>query len=188
MPGCGRQDRQVVRRESTYVDRAMAYDDLEGHWARMYLEQLAQYTVGWLGGKAAPDEALTQLDYMALLASAEGYVVDLTQEGAADDLYSYAIRRGLITEAEREDGKRLTRGETVKILLRSLGYGPVAELPGIFRCDFADADAIPAELMGYAALAQGLGLVIGDPKGNFAPNRRTDRCEAAVMLWRYMSR
>ena len=179
---------EVVRRESTYVDQTMAYDDIEGHWAQAYLEELAEYNVGWLGGKARPDDSLTQVEYMALLASAEGYVVDLTQEGAADDLYSYAIRRGLIAEAEREDGKRLTRGETVKILLRSLGYGPVAELPGIFRCDFADADAIPAELMGYAALAQGLGLVIGDPKGNFAPNRRTDRCEAAVMLWRYMSR
>ena len=179
---------EVVRRENSYVAQTVAYDDLEGHWAQTYLEQLAEYNVGWLGGKARPDEALTQLDYMALLASAEGYVPDLTQEGAADDLYRYAISRGLITEEEREDGRFLTRGETVKILLRSLGYGPVAELKGIFRCDFGDADAIPAELMGYAALAQGLGLVVGDPENNFGPNRPTARCEAAVMLWRYLSR
>ena len=179
---------QVVRRESSYVDLTVTYDDIEGHWAQMYLEQLAEYNVGWLGGKAAPDEAMTQLDYMALLASAEGYVVDLTQEGAADDLYQYAIGRGLITEAEREDGKVLTRGETVKILLKHLGYGPIAELKGIFRCDFTDAETIPAELMGYAALAQGLGLVTGDTDGSFGAQRPTARCEAAVLLWRYLSR
>ena len=74
------------------------------------------------------------------------------------------------------------------MLLNSLGYGPVAQLPGIFRCDFADASAIPAPDLGYAAIAQGLGIVKGDDNGNFAPGRFATRCEAAYMLWRYMKR
>lgn len=169
--------------------KAMTYDDLQGHWAQAALEELARYQVGWLGGKAQPDKALTQLDYVMLLASAEGYAIDLEQGDDIEWLYSYALRRGILTEADKgKDDRPITRSEMVKMLLNSLGYGPVAQLPGIFRCDFADASAIPAPDLGYAAIAQGLGIVKGDDNGNFAPGRFATRCEAAYMLWLYMKR
>lgn len=169
--------------------KAMTYDDLQGHWAQAALEELARYQVGWLGGKAQPDKALTQLDYVMLLASAEGYAIDLEQGDDIEWLYSYALRRGILTEADKgKDDRPITRSEMVKMLLNSLGYGPVAQLPGIFRCDFADASAIPAPDLGYAAIAQGLGIVKGDDNGNFAPGRFATQCEAAYMLWLYMKR
>ena len=84
------------------------------------------------------------------------------------------------------DDAVLTRSQAVKLLLDSLGYGRVARIPGIFRCDFADAGSIPAADMGYAALAQGLGVVSGDSEGNYAAARPATRCEGAVMLWQYM--
>ena len=143
--------------------------------------------MGWQGGRAYPDGALTQMAYVALLASADGYRFD-PAEDKADDLYSYAYSRGILAKGEREDGKVLTRAECVRLLLDSVGYGSVAKLPGIFRCDFADAAAIPAEDLGYAALAQGLGIVGGDAQGNFAPGRSCTRGEAAAMLWQYMKR
>jgi len=179
---------EPVEGEDTYEPLRVTYDDLSGHWAQAALEELAEFNVGWFGGKAEADKALTQLDYIALLASADGYAVDLSQEGAADDLYDYAIRRGLLTAWDRGDYKVLTRVQAVKLLLDSLGYKQVANLKNIFRCDFADADAIPAELMGYAALAQGLGIVNGDGAGNFAAARSATRGEAAMMLWQYMKR
>lgn len=165
----------------------MGYDDLSGHWAQKALAELAQYSVGWYGGKALPDQPLTQLDYVAFLASVEGYRYLPEEEGTtADDLYAYAYRRGILTQAERSDDSVLTRSQAVKLLLDSLGYGKVAQIPGIFRCDFADADAIPAVDMGYAALAQGLGVAAGDSQGNYAAARPATRCEGAVMLWQYM--
>ena len=169
--------------------RAMTYNDLQGHWAQAALEELARYEVGWFGGKAQPDKALTQLDYVMLLASADGHTIDPDQGDDTEWLYAYAIRRGILSEAERgQDDRLITRAEMVKMLLNSLGYSHVAQLPGIFRCGFADAAAIPEADLGYAAIAQGLGIVKGDSKGNFAPGRSATRCEAAYMLWLYMKR
>ncbi len=177
---------ELVKEPET-APEVMAYDDISGHWAETALSELAQYNGGWWGGKADPDGALTQISWLALLCSADGYRY-VPGEGSADDLYDYAVRRGLLTKDERADDKVLTRGEMVKLLLDSLGYKAVASLPGIFRCDFADADDIPAEQMGYAALAQGLGVISGGLEGSYAADRPAQRAESAVMLWKYMKR
>ncbi len=178
---------QPVSREKE-EKTAVTYDDLAGHWAEKALSELAQFGVGWYGGKAMADEALTQIDYVAFLASAEGYryLPGEDEKAAADSLYNYAYRRGILTPEERADQSVLTRSQAVKLLLDSLGYGKVARIPNIFRCDFADAAAIADADMGYAALAQGLGVVTGDSEGNYAAARPANRCEGAVMLWQYM--
>lgn len=178
---------ELVKSETAEPEK-MTYDDLEGHWAKEILEELARYNVGWMGGKAQPDKALTQLDYIALLSTADGYRWDLSSEDNVEALYAYAYRQGILTQEERQEDKALTRSEMVKMFLNSQGYGPVARLTGIFRCDFADADSIPEADLSYAALAQGLKLIDGDSQGNYAPTRSAVRCEAAAMLWRYLKR
>jgi len=80
----------------------------------------------------------------------------------------------------------MTRGETVRMLLKGAGFGPVAQLQGIFTCAYADRDQIPAEFLNWAALAQGLGMVSAE--GSFATNRAATRAEAAVMLYQLMKR
>jgi len=180
---------RVVRREAEESED-ISYGDLSGHWARDAFLELAQYNVGWWGGSAQPDAPLSQLSYIALLASADGYVYrpDSEDGKAADELYAYAVRRGILTRAERDDGRTITRGEMVKLLLDSLGYRDIANLPNIFTCGFTDAGSIPAPMLGYAALAQGLGIVKGDQAGNFDAARPSTRAEAAVTLWQYMKR
>lgn len=173
--------------EKGYEPEKIAYTDIDGHWAQAALAELALYGVGWYEEKAQPNAPLTQIAYVALLCSADGYRY-IPGESSADDLYDYAVRRGLLTKEQRQDDKALTRGEMVQMMLDSLGYGSVAGLKGIFRCDFTDAAEIPADFMGYAALAQGLGLVKGDAAGNFAAGRTSTRAEAATMLWQYMKR
>lgn len=161
----------------------MSYKDINGHWAEDILNQLALYEVGWQGGEAKPDETLTQVDYLELLCSSEGYSTT-----DVDSLYSHAISRGFLTEEERDEYKVVTRGEMVKMLLDCLGYKEFASFKGIFRCDFTDADRIPEELMGYAALSQALELVDGGDTAAFAAHAGATRCQAAAMLWRYMSK
>lgn len=172
--------------ETRSETQTMTYDDLSGHWAESALRELALYNVGWWDGKADPEGKLTQAEYLKLLSSADGYRFSADQD--ADSLYAYAYRQGILTEGERDEGKILTRADMVRMLLDSLGYQAVANLPGIFRCDYADADTIPAGHMGYAALAQALGLVVGNEKGNYLASAPALRCEAAVLLWRYLSR
>lgn len=178
---------ELVKSE-TYEPAVMYYEDLEGHWCKDILDELARFSVGWLGGKAEPDKVLTQRDLIVLLASANGYSYDPASNEDVDYLYSFAYRQGILTKEERQDDKELTRSELIKMFLNGEGYGAVAQLSGIFRCDFTDAADIPEADLGYAALAQGLGIVSGDSQGSYSPARPAVRCEAAVMLWRYMKR
>ena len=166
----------------------ITYDDLEGNWAQTQVEALADYGIGYYGGSFQPDKQLTQLDLVALLASTQGYRYLPGEEDAADNLYRYAYDMGLLTAAQRDDDALMTRGDTVKMLLDSAGYGEVAALEGIFRCAYADEADIPAAYYGYAALAQGMGIVGGDGAGCFAAQRIATRLEAAVMLYNFMNR
>ena len=75
-----------------------------------------------------------------------------------------------------------------RLMLDAMGYGPVAQLQGIFRTDFTDDSSIPADCYGYVALAQGLGMVSGNTSGAFAAAEQTTRAQAAVMLYRLMAR
>jgi len=168
-----------------YSDGAITYSDIKGHWAESALSELAEYRIGWTGGKALPDAALTQKDLIILLASAGGYTFDTESENA-DALYQYAYYRGFLTQNERAENQKLTRLDTVKILLNALGYRTAAGLPGIYRCDYKDAGQIPANALGYAALAQGLGIVPAGNGASFDGERAATRGEGAVMLWRYM--
>ena len=164
------------------------YSDLAGSWGKTQAETLASYGIGWLGGKLEPDKALTQLDLMALMVSTQGYLPDLSQEEAADRVYDRAVSMGLITRSQRQDDKLVTRAELTRVLLDWGGYGNAAMIPGIFQCSFTDRGDIPAEYYGYAAIAQGLGMVQGDGAGRFLPNRTATRLEAVVMLYQLMDR
>lgn len=168
---------------------AVTYDDMDGHWAQTQAEKLAQYNVGWLGGSFHPASQLTQFDLLCLLVSTEGYLYDPSNpdESAKDYVYDIAYSMSLLTPAERADNQVITRGELVKMILNAGGYGKVANLTGIFRCAYTDESSIPAAYYGYAALAQGLGIVSGDGGGSFACNRSATRAEAAVMLYNLMN-
>ncbi len=176
---------EVIYREIDAGSGVLSYSDTADHWAGKQIEALAAYGIGWSGGVCQPRKELTQLDLVALLASADGYRFD-PETDKADDLYSRAYSLGMLTRAERQDGHVMTRGETVRMLLQGAGFGPVARLQGIFTCAYADRDQIPAELLSWAALAQGLGMV--SPEGSFAADRAATRAEAAVMLYNLMSR
>ena len=168
------------------TENGLTYSDMDGHWAQEKVEKLAKYGVGYRGGTFEADAALTQLDLIALLVSTTGYVYDAAAEKAADNLYEYAYDLGLLKREQRQDAAVLTRAETVKLILDAVGYGPVAQLKGIYRTRFRDDASIPADCYGYVALAQGLGMVEGMTDGSFRPNANTTRAHAAVMLYNLM--
>lgn len=169
-------------------DEGLSYSDIAGHWAQSKIEKLAQFGVGYTGDKFSPNAALTQIDLIALLTSTEGYTYDASSEDSADNLYNYAYQLGILTKSERNDKAVLTRAATVKLILNAVGYGPVAQLRGIYRTKFVDDGSIPADCYGYVALAQGLGMVSGNSSNRFLPNNNATRAQAAVMLHNLMSR
>ena len=170
------------------TDEGLSYSDIAGHWAQSKIEKLAQFGVGYTGDKFSPNAVLTQIDLIALLVSTEGYTYDASSEDSADNLYNYAYQLGILTKSERNDTAVLTRAATVKLILNAVGYGPVAQLQGIYRTKFVDDRSIPADCYGYVALAQGLGMVSGNSSNRFLPNSNATRAQAAVMLYNLMAR
>lgn len=180
---------EVVSRDYTPGEEtSITYDDLNGHWVSTAANALATFNIGFAGGSLKPAQALTQRDMIALLLSVEGYEFDPTTatKDEVDWLYQRAYTYGLVTPETRDDDKTISRGELVKALLDSAGYEKIAAIPGIFRCDFADAASISADQIGYAALSQGLGLVNGGSTGSYAAARTATRAEAISFLYQYM--
>lgn len=175
---------QAVRQETG--ENLPAYQDLAGCWAKTEIETLAKYGVGYDADTFQPGKALTQWDLVCLLASLQGLRLDpaAADEQSHNSAYAVAYEMGALSRAQRDDNGLLTRGDVVKYLLNGAGYGSVARLQGIFTCSYADRASIPKADLGYAALAQGLGLV----QGNYAGSRTASRGEAAVMLYRLLGR
>lgn len=166
------------------------YGDLAGSPAESAVKTLADYGIGYAGGAFRPDQRLTQLDLVALLASAQGVLIDPDNlaGGDADRAYRAAYSMGALRREERGDSKALSRIEMLKILLDAGGYGPAAQLRGIYRTDFSDEGKIPEHLLGYAALAQALNMAQGDGGGRLNPDQSVTRGDAAITLLALMQR
>ena len=176
---------QLVERKIA-SPQAPAYTDLSGSWARADIETLSRYGVGYEAETFQAGKQLTQWDLVCLLASLEGFRLDPAgaTEEEKDAAYDIVCRMGAMSRADRDEEKLLTRGQVVQMLLDASGYGPAARLQGIYTCSYGDRNTIPADQLGYAALAQGLKLV----QGNYAGSRTATRAEAAVMLCRLLRR
>lgn len=162
------------------------YSDLSGGAAREDIEKLARYGVGYDGGVFRPGKVLTQWDLVCLLSSLRFWRMnpETATETERDSIYANAYARGLLTPEERADDAPVTRAALVKMLLDDAGYGPAARLSGIYAVSYTDRDSIPAAGLGYAAMAQALGLA----KGTYGGSRTANRGDAASMLCRLLER
>ena len=169
---------------------SLQYSDLAGSWAKDAAETLAEYGIGYAGGKFDPGKKLTQLDLVILLASTQGVVIDPDDlaDGGADQAYRTVYGMGALRREERNDSRLLTRMDVIKLLLDAGGYRPAAQLQGIYRTDFSDQEKIPASMLGYAALAQAMNVAEGDSAGRLNPSQSATRGDAAVMLLAFMQR
>lgn len=164
----------------------LSYDDLAGSPAKADIEKLARYGAGYAGGQFRPGRTVTQWELVALAYSLQAPALDpaAADGGQRDSAYYAAFRMGLLRTSERSDGAVLSRADVARMLLNAAGYGPAARLSGIYDCGYSDKGAIPEEDLGYAAIAQALGLA----SGAYAGSRAATRGEAASMLCRVLER
>ena len=117
-----------------------------------------------------------------------GMCCSLYEEKSANVDIAAAREKGITVRGVRDYGDNgvieFVISELVRYLLDAAGYGSVARLEGIFTCSYTDRATIPAGELGYAALAQGLGLISGTYNGAAAATRG----QAAAMLCRLMER
>lgn len=180
---------EVLRAEDTPDDK-LEYSDIEGNPYAAIIKKLASFGVGFPGGSFKPNEQLTQEDALTLILSAAGRkAVPLAgRADAQEELYNHAYSLGILTHEEKDPERLVSRAEFVKYLVNGLGYKDVAILTGIFKPGFKDDKAIPADLVGYVAIARGIGIINGDQNGYFKPNMISTRVMAAIMLSNCLSR
>ena len=177
---------KLVQGERGSAQEPLVYADLAGSSAKADVEKLAKYGVGYAGGNFRPAKKLTQWELVALVSSLRGAPLEpeAVKKDGRESAYYDAYRLGLLRPSERDDGAVLTRADAVRMLLNAAGYGPAARLGGIYTCGYADKASIPEEGLGYAALAQALGLA----SETYAGSRAATRGEAASMLCRVLER
>lgn len=170
----------------------VTYTDIADSFAKEQIQALA--AAGASFGDSTefkPAESLTQKDMLVLLLNSCGYsfdAEDLDSTDKLESLYNAAWGNGFLTRGSCNPEHVVTRLEMVKAVLDASPYGQAAKLKGIFVISFTDANQIPADSLGYAAIAEGLGIIHGNAKRQFCPDTAVTRQVAAVILYNYLNR
>ncbi len=160
-----------------------SYSDIKNHWAEEAATKLAEIQVGFPGDKLEPGKAVTQEEYLRLLAS--GIYGTYYNNYSSESLYDSLIRNGIITKEENNPTLLITREDSFVYMIRMASLEKVAKLENIYKVDYADKGMISAGKIGYCAILSGFG-VIGGNKGYLRPKENLTRAEAIVMLYRYL--
>ena len=174
--------------------RAAGFRDVPaGYWASGAISRCVSQ--GWFQGKSAGEfgvgQPMTRGAFAVVVSRFFGWQSGSAYYQIFSDVpqgawYEPALRacyeHGAVTRqtASFRPGEAITREELAVMLIRALGYGPMAGL--------AEEDPLPfrdvSTNRGHIAMAYEMGLVNGVGKDLFAPERTATREQAAVMLSR----
>jgi|GEM_PF-3237877 len=143
-------------------DFSIQYSDIENHPSKKYIEILVLCGILHPSEKFDPDEPIT--------------------EGEFKNLVSKAIST-IPKNNEASDESLLTNENAIQIFISMLGFDSVAQLRGIYETGFVDEGMISENLLGYAAIAKGLGIIRGNA---FMPKQLTTRATAAEIIYNYL--
>lgn len=169
------------------------FNDIDGHWAEDKIKLLADIGVVIPDDSFCPDKAITQKEFMAMLiavTNSRSYIVryediDLNLESIMAEMRhsNYYIPEN---DEDIQPDSPLMRKDAAKFIMRGLGYEKIATLGNIFKTDFADNDSIDKDYIGYAALAQALGIINGS-HGCFNGDENITRAESVILIYNYMN-
>lgn len=164
----------------------LIYEDIENHYAKQYIEELASYGIGLGNGKFMPDNEVKQKELISLLVRAfhKYYSTYPVSEKEMKEDYEIAVREGIIAEDEVDMEASVSRIDAAKFFVNALGYGDIAKIESIFNCPFDDV----IKNKGYVSILFGLGVVSGNGAGNFNPNENLLRGDTMIMLYKSLSK
>lgn len=160
------------------------YSDCNGHWVENIAKKLAEYGIAEESDMLRPDEEITQAEFLKFVNSAiNGFYNDYD----TDLLYKRMNNLKILSEKDNAPDEKINRENAVCCLLRAMNINEVAEINGIYICDFEDNKDISADKIGYCAIAKGFGIIQGS-NGYLRPRDNITRAEALVMLYNYFTR
>lgn len=166
----------------TPAGAAYAYSDLADCPEAEAIERLGAAGIGFDGGRFSPDEALDMKTAAILLLQADGY-----DPANWDDtrLGEFFASDGMIDPADWAPEAAVSRMDFLKMLLGASRYGAACALSGVWQTAYEDEAVVARADLGYAAMAQALGLVTD---GQLRPSAVCTRAAAASMLCAFLDR
>lgn len=164
------------------------YSDIKGHFAEREIQILLDIGILPEGEKFEPNRKVTQIDLLYFILAAQPQYITFNADGSVNvnELYRIAIERGIVTEAERNAQKLVTRAEAARMIVRCTEFAKIAKNPNAFKSDYRDAASIPSADLGYVVVAKELGIMQGSG-GMFRPNYVMTRGEAICMIFKYLT-
>lgn len=175
--------------------------DIQGHKNEKELQAMVDYNIYDLeDGKVNPEKIVTRGDMVEMVLRATGdygFWYDESRPLAFKDVkmnssyYPYlqrALDRGIVKKDgdNFEPDKAVTREELAVFLVRSLGFDKLASTEGVFEENFKDNDKI--KYKGHVSLIKKLGIIKGNAKGEFSPNKTVTKAEVSVFLYRFLDK
>ena len=190
---------------------AVSFTDMQGHWARQDVEELASAGIitAILMGPSSRTPRCQRRKHCSsapgwtnISADIESNVAqkynDTLSEMLPEVMRSWAIpelavclETGIITEAELSAmctsgaiSQAITREDLSVYLVRAMQLEPMAKTLSAYSLPFDDTDQIARQMMPYVYLLYTYGVVGGNENNEFMPDSTISRAEMAVMLKR----
>jgi len=186
MRGCS--NTVTLKKGEGEVTADKSFADVEGHWAKPYVEDLADKgVVEGRDGYYEPNDPVLRAEAIKMIMVAMGYEAVTCDASIFPDLGSDDWYCGIVTKAHKKGvvegqngylngGKNLKRAEAVKLLMVVKGIEP----PELSENPFPDVP-YTQWFAGYVYKAEKLGYVEGD-EGMFKPDRDITRGELAKIV------
>lgn len=165
------------------------FTDIAGHPTEEAITTLAKAkVVKSSDGKFYPDRNITKIEALTWLVSCKNsYILEQSGDDLEKSIIDEALRMGLITREELDSlQNELTRLEYAKLMINYLDYDGAAKLSDIYVLKTKDANLVPPESRGYAAITLALGLQT-EMNGNYNPHDKIPRGYAALSLVRLLN-
>ena len=176
---------------------ALAASDLDGHWAKAYIEYLDQEGVinpSQTTGKYEPDRDMTRAEFMRYINRAFHFTettsisyTDVPRNAWYYETIQIATKYGYINgvgDNKMDPEGKVTREQAAVIVGRLFKADPGNVSPS--DLSFTDRDEVSGWSAGYIKAAADKGFLAGYSDGSFQPNRVVTRGEVAKILYYYM--
>lgn len=176
---------------------ASAASDLEGHWAKTYIEYLDREGVinpSATTGKYEPNRDMTRAEFMRYINRAFHFTetaaisyTDVPRNAWYYETIQIAQKYGYINgvgDNKMDPEGKVTREQAAVIIGRLFKSDPGNVSPSDLT--FTDRDEISGWSAGYIKAAADKGFLAGYSDGSFQPNRVVTRGEVSKILYYYM--
>ncbi|BAU06763.1 glycoside hydrolase family 10 protein [Fischerella sp. NIES-3754] len=181
------------------VSTSTRFSDIESHWARAFIEALAQRKIlnGYLNGTFRPDNSVTRAEFAAIIATVfnqpakQEYVpfTDVPANHWAANAIKKAYETGFLSgypDRSFRPNNRIAKGDVLVSLVSGLGLGTsikpdlLPTLPLIYN----DAASIPEYARNAVAIATRAGIVANFPNVKILnPNVAATRGDVAAIIY-----